>query len=137
MDTTRVHRQTTARATTGTTPQRRSGPACGGGAGMPVLGRAGPGAATAKHSEVALVCADAAKTPVLATSGAYSVRQQYWPGEVVAVVGPEVAAPATKGLADPTWAPPRGHPPAVARAGRTCEKVSFPVGAGPQPPVRR
>src|SRR5258708_39588959 len=106
MDTTRVRRQTTARATTGTTPQGSSGPACGRDAGMPVLGRPGPGAATAKHSEVALVCADAAKTPVLAMSGAYSGRQQYWPGEGGGVGGAEVAAPGTKGRAGPTCAAP-------------------------------
>lgn len=105
---------------------------------MPVLGRPGPGgagAATVKHSEVALVCAAAAKTPVLATSGAYSVRQQYLPGELVAVVGSDVAAPATNGLVDPTWAPPLGHPLVVVWAGAQRKKVTPPVGTGPAPPV--
>ena len=105
---------------------------------MPVLGRPGPGgagAATVKHSEVALVCAAAVKTPVLATSGAYSVRQQYLPGELVAVVGLDVARPATNGLVDPTWVPPLVQPDDFVWPGAHKKNLTVPVGTGPAPPL--
>src|SRR5712692_3134202 len=56
-------------------------------------------------------------------------------GEVVAVVGSDVAVPASNGLAEPTWAPPLVHPPAVVWAGAQRKKVTVPVGTGPAPPL--
>src|SRR5258708_29626532 len=115
---------------TGSSAQGSRGGVCGAEEGAPVLGRPGPAgtmgaaAATEKHSDVALVCVAAANTPVAATSGVYSVRQQYLPSELVAVVGSDVAAPPTSGLAAPTRAPPAGHPGTVVLAAETTKTAA-------------
>src|SRR5262245_10737457 len=70
----------------------------------------GGGSGTVKHSPVASVWLDAAKT----LSPEYDTRQQYWPIALVLVVASEVACPfASRVFTAPICVPPETHPPAV------------------------
>src|SRR5579859_591211 len=129
-----VRRTNTARGRTRTRPKPHGSVGAWAVSGTPVLGSPGV-AATPKHSDVALVCVAGVKMPALPLPGEYTVRQQYVPGVVVALVGSDVAAPAARALAAPTCVPPAGQPPVVVWPGAHRKNVTVPVGTGPAPPL--